>query len=109
MRKKIFLKEIQIPLFLLLLCLIAYLPLSSFQFALKNDAFIFNFPPKHFFSESLHAGALPTWNPYLNFGFSIYAYLFFAWLQPITWIFGFIGYNFYTFTIEVLLYIYLSG
>jgi hypothetical protein len=52
---------------------------------------------------------LPTWNPYLNFGFPLYADPGFAWWQPITWIFGFIGYNAYTFTLEVLLYIYISG
>ena len=109
MKKKFVFTEIRIPLFLLLFCLVAYLPLSSFQFGLKNDAFIFNFPNKHFFSESIHAGALPTWNPYLNFGFPLYTDPGFAWWQPVTWIFGLIGYNAYTFTIEILFYIYLSG
>lgn len=53
----------------LLVCFIwvAYLPLSSFQFALKNDAFVYNFPNKYFFSECLHHGIIPWWNPYLNF------------------------------------------
>jgi hypothetical protein len=97
------------PFALFIFLLIAYLPLSSFQFALKNDAFIYNFPNKHFFSEAIRHGYLPTWNPYLNFGFPLYADPGFAWWHPITWIFGIIGYNPYSFTIEVLAYIYISG
>jgi hypothetical protein len=98
-----------IPFLLFFICILAYFPLSSGLFALKNDAFAFNFPNKYFFSESLRYGYLPTWNPYLNYGFPLYADPGFAWWNPITWIFGFIGYNAYTFTIEILLYIYLGG
>ena len=102
-------KRLKFPLLLLVVCLIAYLPISSFVFAPKNDAFVFNFPNKFFFSEAIRAGYLPAWNPYLNFGFPLYADPGFAWWQPITWLFGFIGYNAYTFSIEILFYIYLSG
>ena len=96
-------------LLLLLILLIAYLPLSSFLFALKNDAFTDNFPDKFFFSAALHSGKLPLWNPYMNFGFPIYADLGFAFYNPITWLFGIIGYNAFTFTVEVLVYLYLAG
>ena len=54
-------------------------------------------------------GHLPLWNPYLNFGLPLYADPGFAFWEPITWLFGFIGYNIYTLTIEVLLYIWLAG
>jgi hypothetical protein len=103
------LQKFKFPLLLLIVCLIAYLPLSSFLFALKNDAFAYNFPNKYFFSEALRNGYLPTWNPYLNYGFPLYADPGFAWWNPITWFFGIIGYNVYTFTIEVLMYIYIAG
>jgi hypothetical protein len=103
------LKSLYAPLLLILVCFVAYLPLSTFLFALKNDAFIYNFPNKYFFSECLAAGVLPTWNPYLNFGFPLFADPGFAWWNPITWIFGLLGYNAFTFTIEVLLYIYIAG
>lgn len=97
------------PLYLIVYLLIAYLPVSSFQFALKNDAFIYNFPNKYFFSESLKNGIIPFWNPYLNYGFPLYADPGFAWWHPITWLFGLIGYNPYTFTVEVLVYLYIAG
>jgi hypothetical protein len=97
-------------LLLLIILLLAYLPLSTFYFGMKNDAFSDNFPNKYFFSEALHSGYLPLWNPYLNFGFPIYSDPGFAFWHPITWFFGsVIGYNAYTLTIEVLLYNYIAG
>lgn len=97
-------------LLLLVVVLIAFLPVSSFYFGMKNDAFSDNFPNKFFFTEAIHSGFLPLWNPYLNFGFPIYADPGFAFWNPITWFFGaVVGYNAYTFTIEVLLYLYIAG
>src|ERR1700748_2700273 len=92
-----------------LFLLLAYLPLSSFLFALKNDALINNFPNKYFFSAALHAGHLPIWNPYMNFGLPLYADPGFAFWNPITWLFGLIGYNIHWLTVEVLVYIWLGG
>ena len=103
------LKKFHVPLLLLGILLIAYLPVSSFLFSLKNDAFTDNFPNKYFLSEAIKAGIVPLWNPYLNFGYPIYADFGFAYYNPITWVFGVIGYNAYFFTIEVLIYIYISG
>lgn len=97
-------------LVLLVILLLAFLPVSSFYFAMKNDAFSDNFPNKFFFTESIHSGFLPLWNPYLNFGFPVYADPGFAFWNPITWFFGaIVGYNAYTLTAEVLLYIYIAG
>jgi hypothetical protein len=102
-------KVLKYYLLLLIVLLIAYLPLSSLHFAMKNDAFSDNFPNKYFLSQSLHAGIIPLWNPYMNFGFPIYADPGFAYWNPVTWLFAAIGYSAYTLTIEVLLYIYLGG
>ncbi len=76
---------------------------------MKNDAFSDNFPDKYFISQSLHAGYLPLWNPYMNFGFPIYADPGFAFWNPITWLFAIFGYSTYALTLEVLLYIFLAG
>lgn len=88
---------------------IAYLPLSSFLFAPKNDALTANFPNKYFFSAALHAGKLPLWNPFINFGLPLYADPGFAFWHPLTWLFGAIGYNIYMLVIEVLCYTWLGG
>lgn len=99
------------PVFILLgILFVAYLPLSSFHFAMKNDAFSDNFPQKYFFSESIHSGYFPLWNPYLNFGFPIYADPGVSFWNPITWLWGsVIGYSAFSLTAEVLLYLFISG
>ncbi len=94
---------------LLIILLVAYLPLSTFYFGMKNDAFSDNFPQKYFLSQCLHAGVSPLWNPYLNFGFPAYKDMGFAFYSPVVWCFAAIGYSAYTLTIEVLLYIYIGG
>jgi len=94
----------------LLVLIAAYLPLTSFLFALKNDAFTGYFPPKFFISESLHAGYLPLWNPYINYGFPQYGDMSSGFWSPITWLIAStVGYNVYSFTAELLLYLFLSS
>ena len=88
---------------------IAYLPVSSCWFALKNDALVANFPNKYFFSAALQAHYLPLWNPYVNFGLPLYADPGFSFWHPLTWIFGLIGYNVYILSVELLVYIWLGG
>ncbi len=102
-------KRIFLYFILLLFLVIAYLPLSAFLFALKNDALTANFPNKYFFSAALHSGYIPVWNPYVNFGLPLYADPGFAFWNPITWIFGWIGYSVPMLTIEILFYIWLAG
>ena len=97
-------------LFFTAIVIVAFLPISSFLFFLKNDAFVGYFPPKFFMSESLHAGHLPLWNPYINFGFPQYGDMSGGYWSPITWmVAATVGYNAYTLTIELLLYILIGG
>ncbi len=102
-------QHLTVYLKLLLFVLIAYLPLSSFLFALKNDALTTNFPNKYFFSASLHQGFLPIWNPYINFGIPLYADPGFAFWNPITWIFGALGYSVPMLSAEIIFYIWIGG
>lgn len=61
-------------------------------------------------TESLHAGYLPLWNPYINFGIPQYADMSSGYWSPVTWLVAStIGYNAYTLTLEVLLYILIGG
>ncbi len=104
-------KDHAITVFILLalVMLVAYLPLSSFYFGMKNDAFSDNFPNKFFISQAIHAGKSPLWNPYMNYGFPVYADMGFAFWNPITWLFAIVGYSAYTLTLEVLLYLFIAG
>ncbi len=97
-------------LFFLFVLVIAYLPVSSFLFFLKNDAFNGYFPPKFFMSESIHSGYLPLWNPYINFGLPQYGDMSSGFWSPVTWLIAAtVGYNAYSFTIELLIYILTAG
>ena len=61
-------------------------------------------------SESIHAGQLPLWNPYINFGIPQYGDMSSGYWSPITWLIASTtGYNAYTLTLEVLFYILLGG
>jgi hypothetical protein len=61
-------------------------------------------------SESLHAGNLPLWNPYINYGIPQYGDMSSGYWSPLTWLIaGTAGYNAYTFTIEVMIYIFIGG
>lgn len=61
-------------------------------------------------SESIHAGYLPLWNPYINFGIPQYGDMSGGYWSPVTWLIAStVGYNAYTLTIEVLFYIVVGG
>ena len=97
-------------LFFGIILFIAYLPVSSFLFFLKNDAFNGYFPPKFFMSESIHSGYLPLWNPYINFGLPQYGDMSSGFWSPVTWLVAStVGYNAYSFTIELLIYLLTAG
>jgi len=90
--------------------LIAYLPVSSMLFALKNDAYTGYFPPKFILSEIVWAKQAPWWNPYINFGYPFYGDMSAAFWSPFTWlVIALGGYNAYSFTFEVLGYLILAS
>ena len=101
---------IKILFFFLITLFLAFLPVSSLIFFIKNDAFTGYFPPKFFMSESLSDGYLPLWNPYINFGFPQYGDMSGGFWSPITWLISStIGYTAYSFTLEVFLYLFIGA
>lgn len=103
-------KQFHPLLAILIVFLVAYLPLNSFLFALKNDMFIGYLPPKYLMGEAISNYQLPLWNPYISFGLPFYGDMSSGYWNPITWLIaGTVGYNPYTLTAEVILYIFLSG
>ncbi len=82
----------------------------SFIAGVKNDILTGYLPVRFFMSESLSAGYIPWWNPYVNFGIPQYADMSSSFWSPVTWmIAGTVGYNIYTITLELLLYILLGA
>lgn len=97
-------------LLFLLFTVTAYLPVLLPFFHLKNDILTQNLPTRFVFSESLHSGFEPFWNPYLHFGTPQYGDMNNGFWNPVQWIIGATtGYNIYTITFEELFYIFIGG
>jgi len=94
---------------ILAVLLAAYLPISAFILAIKNDFFQAYFPVRHFMSEAIRNGEIPLWNPFLNYGFPIYGDMSGSYWNPGTWLLAFVGYNPYSFTAEQLIYLFMAG
>ncbi len=63
-------------------------------------------PPRFLMSEVLKTNTLPLWNPYIAFGIPFYGDMSGAYWSPVTWLIASTsGYNAYTLTIEVMIYI----
>ncbi len=63
-------------------------------------------PPRFLMSEVLKTNTLPLWNPYIAFGIPFYGDMSGTYWSPITWLIATTcGYNAYTLTIEVMIYI----
>ena len=77
-------QRVKLILLFVAVLFIAYLPVSTFLFFIKNDAFTGYFPPKFFMSESIKAGYLPLWNPYINYGIQQYGDLRSGFWSPVT-------------------------
>lgn len=72
--------------------------------------FIGYLPPRFLMGEAIHSHQLPLWNPYISFGLPFYGDMSSSYWSPLTWLIASTtGYNPYTLTIEVLIYLLLSG
>ncbi len=67
-------------------------------------------PPRFLMSEVLKTNTLPLWNPYIAFGIPFYGDMSGTYWSPITWLIASTcGYNAYTLSIEVMLYIIIGA
>jgi hypothetical protein len=103
-------KKLNPYVFILIVFVLAFFPIVSFLFAVKNDILTGYLPVKYFISESIASGYFPWWNPFVNFGIPQHADMSSGFWNPVTWVISFTtGYNIYTITIEVLFYILIGG
>jgi hypothetical protein len=95
---------------LILLLLVDYWFIMSFQFAMKNDALTNFLPARMQMSEAIHHGYIPWWTPYMNFGMPFHADLNSGFWSPITLFFVTVfKYNIYTLHLEFMFYVILAG
>ena len=97
-------------LLLLVICLLAYWPLSFGLFSVKNDAIHYFLPYRFNINEAIRNGEFPFWSPYVYLGNPLYGDMQSGAWNPIVWLFSFIGrYDITLFHYENLLYIFLAG
>ena len=91
--------------FILAILAIAYFPIWSFIFSLKNDFFTQYFLQRFFIGQTISGHQFPLWNPYFNYGLPVYNDMNGGFWYPLTWLNGLLtGYNAYSFTIEEILH-----
>ncbi len=95
--------------FLLLCTILAYLPVSSMAFALKNDIIVLEYPIKYFISQCIHNGIKPLWFNTWALGFPLESFISWSAHSPLQMIFSLFNYNLYTLHLEFLVYIFFSG
>ena len=97
-------------LLLVIVTIIAYLPVSTFIFSLKNDSLVQYLPYRYHLSESIQHGYFPFWSPYLYTGFPIHADMQGMTWNPIVLIISiFTRYNMSVLEFEVIIYLILAA
>ena len=97
-------------LWLLLICLLAYWPLTGGVFSVKNDAIHYFLPYRFNISEAIRNGEFPFWSPYIYNGYPVYGDMQSGAWNPVVWLFSCIGrYDLTLFHYENLLYIFLGS
>ena len=97
-------------LLLLIICLLAYWPLTFGLFSVKNDAIHYFLPYRFNIGEAIRNGEWPFWSPYVYLGNPIYGDMQSGAWNPIVWFFSLISrYDITLFHYENLLYIFLGG
>ncbi len=97
-------------LLLLVICLLAYWPLTLGLFSVKNDAIHYFLPYRFNISEAIRNGEWPFWSPYIYLGNPVYGDMQSGAWNPVVWFFSILGrYDLSLFHYENLLYIFLGG
>lgn len=97
-------------IWLLLICLVGYWPLSTGLFSLKNDAFVYFLPNRFMISDAIQQGMLPWWSPYFYMGYPLHGDMQSGVWNPVVWFLSaFSRYNMYSLHVETLIYMFLSG
>jgi hypothetical protein len=95
---------------MLVICLLAYWPLTFGVFSVKNDAIHYFLPYRFTISEAIRNGEMPFWSPYIYLGNPIYGDMQSGAWNPVVWFFSLIGrYDISLFHFENLLYIFFAG
>ncbi len=97
-------------LFIVLVALVAYWPVSSMLFSVKNDAINYFMAMRHNTSEAIQHGYFPAWMPYINMGYPAHGDVQAGVWNPVVVILSlFRQYDMYWLQVETILTIIIAG
>lgn len=97
-------------LFLALVTVVCYWPLSFGIFSAKNDNITAFLPVRFHISEALRNWELPLWTPYMYLGYPLHGDMQGGAWNPVVWFLSFFGrYNVTSLHAEILIAIFLAG
>ena len=106
----IFVQRAKPYLYLTLIAIVAYLPVSFFLYSLKNDILTLEYPINYFISQSLHQGVRPYWFNTWALGFPLEGFITWSIYNPFCLFFcGLFHYNIYVLHAEFIFFISFSG
>ncbi len=105
-----FFKKYKYQIYLSILILLVFYPISLFIYIPKWDNINGYLPYRYFISDYIWNGAMPFWNPFQYFGYPGYADLQSGCWYPIVWILNLFGkYNITSLMIELLSCFIIAG
>lgn len=103
-------EDIWVVALLLIICCLAYWPLTLHIFSLKNDALNYFLPVRFQVSEAIYNHQLPFWSPYFNLGYPLHGDMQSGVWNPVVQFLSLFGpYTLYKLQLETIFYIFLSG
>jgi hypothetical protein len=103
-------EDIRSIVLLLIICCLAYWPITFHILSLKNDALNYFLPVRFQISEAIYNHQLPFWSPYFNLGYPLHGDMQSGVWNPIVQFLSLFGpYTLYKLQLETVFYIFLSG
>lgn len=97
-------------LFILFLALLAYWPVSSMMFSVKNDAINYFLAMRYNTSEAIQSGHFPLWSPYINLGYPVHGDMQSGTWNPLVLLLSVIRkYDIYWLQLETVLTVIIAG
>lgn len=97
-------------LFLLLVAVIAYWPVSFMLFSVKNDAINYFLAMRYNTSEAIQYNYFPSWSAYINMGYPLHADMQSGVWNPLVFLMSLVRkYDIYWLHVETIITILISG
>lgn len=97
-------------IFIILLALLAYWPVSFMFFSVKNDAINYFLAMRYNTSEAIQSGHFPLWSPYINLGYPLHGDMQSGTWNPVVLVLSAIRkYDIYWLQLETIITVIIAG